>query len=141
MAYQKFNVTDSSGQCPIGFRIETATNVSFCIRDTSSAGCGSVLFETRGITYTQVCGYARGYSYNSPDSFATPAGMVSNEPLGASYVDGISITYGTPPTHIWSFAAGVTSQEAQVMSVHVTFNQELVLPCTWAMTITVSLEH
>ena len=100
------NVTDSSGQCPIGFRIETATNVSFCIRDTSSAGCGSVLFETRGITYTQVCGYARGYSYNSPDSFATPAGMVSNEPLGACYVDGISITYGTPPTHIWSFAAG-----------------------------------
>ena len=35
-----------------------------------------------------------------------PAGTVSNEPLGASYVDGISITYGTPPTHIWSFAAG-----------------------------------
>ena len=100
------NVTGPSGQCPIGFRIETANNVSFCIRDTSSAGCGSILFETRGITYTQVCGYARGYSYNSPDSFATPAGTVSNEPLGASYVDGISITYGTPPTHIWSFAAG-----------------------------------
>ena len=29
-----------------------------------------------------------------------------NESLSDNYVDGASITYGTPPTHIWTYAAG-----------------------------------
>ena len=44
------NMTDPSSQCPVGFRVETATNTRFCIKDNSSAGCGSMLFEPFGLT-------------------------------------------------------------------------------------------
>ena len=104
MRVAHLNMTDPSSQCPVGFRVETANNTRFCIRDTSSAGCGSMLFEPFGLTYSQVCGYVRGYSYYSPDAFY--GAHSSNEPLSGNYVDGVSITYGTPPTHIWTYAAG-----------------------------------
>ena len=48
------NMTDLSSQCPVGFRVETANNTRVCIRDTTSAGCGSMLFESFGLTYSQV---------------------------------------------------------------------------------------
>ena len=104
-----FNMTDPSSQCPAGFRIETANNKMFCIRDTSSAGCGSMLFKSYEFSYSQVCGYVRGYSLLTPDAFANPSGVVRNVPLSGNYVDGVSITYGTPPTHLWTYAAGGTS--------------------------------
>ena len=105
MAY--FNMTD---QCPAGFTVEKANNKSFCIRDTSSAGCGSMLFESFELSYSQVCGYVHGYSQESTDAFANPAGVVRNIPLSGNYVDGVSITYGTPPTHLWTYVAGALSE-------------------------------
>ena len=69
MRVAHLNMTDPSSQCPVGFRVETATNTRFCIRDTRSAGCGSMLFEPFGLTYSQVCGYVRGYSYATVDAW------------------------------------------------------------------------
>ena len=106
MRVAHLNMTDPSSQCPVGFRVETANNTRFCIKDNSSAGCGSMLFEPFGLTYSQVCGYVRGYSYSTPDALALH-GRTSNEPLSGNYVDGVSITYGTPPTHVWTYVAGV----------------------------------
>ena len=106
MRVAHLNMTDPSSQCPVGFRVETATNTRFCIRNTSSAGCGSMLFEPFGLTYSQVCGYVRGYSFSSTDAFDFNNVRSSNEPLSGNYVDGVSITYGTPPTHIWTYVAG-----------------------------------
>ena len=51
-----------------------------------------------GHPYTQVCGFARGYSFYTPDAFAA-TGRTSSEPLSGNYVDGIPITYGIPPNH------------------------------------------
>ena len=53
MKVANHNMTDPSSQCPVGFRIETAANTRFCIKDNSSAGCGSMLFEPFGLTYSQ----------------------------------------------------------------------------------------
>ena len=79
MRVAHLNMTDPSSQCPVGFRVETANNTRFCIRDTSSAGCGSMLFEPFGLTYSQVCGYVRGYSFATMDAFAKPhEGLVIN---------------------------------------------------------------
>ena len=103
MRVAHLNMTDPSSQCPVGFRVVTPNNKRFCIRDTSSAGCGSMLFESFGLTYSQVCGYVRGYSFASVDAFGLRS---PNEPLSGNYVDGVSITYGSPPTHIWTYAAG-----------------------------------
>ena len=109
-----FNMTDPSSQCPASFRIETANNKRFCIRDISSAGCGSMLFESFELPYSQVCGYVRGYSQDSTDAFANPVAVVRNVPLSGNYVDGVSITYGTPPTHLWTYAAGSLSETHNV---------------------------
>ena len=111
MRVAHLNMTDPSSQCPVGFRVETANNTRFCIRDTSSAGCGSMLFEPFGLTYSQVCGYVRGYSKTSTDAFAGPHGQSRNQPLSSNYVDGVSISYSNPPAHhSWTYAAGVVEQ-------------------------------
>ena len=97
------NMTDSSTQCPDGFRVETANDKRFCIRDTTGDGCRGMSFESFGLSYIQVCGYVRGYSFFSPSAFDKGP----NLPLDGYYVDGVSITTNSPsPTHIWTYAAG-----------------------------------
>ena len=53
-----------------------------------------------------MCGFARGYLFNTPDAFGAFFGRTSSEPLSGNYVDGVSITYGTPPNHLWTYVAG-----------------------------------
>ena len=110
MRVAHLNMTDPSSQCPVGFRVETATNTRFCIRNTSSAGCGSMLFEPFGLTYSQVCGYVRGYSYATVDAFRAWGDV---RPLSGIYVDGVSISYGNPPVqHLWTYAAGLRENKS-----------------------------
>ena len=71
-----------------------------------------MLFESHGHTYSSVCGHIQGYSYNTPSAFNTEP----DTPLSGDYVDGVSITYGTPPTHIWTYAAGNVVSENSVHS-------------------------
>ena len=102
------NMTDTSSQCPTNFSIMTVNNERFCIKDHK--GCVTLPSKTITITYTQVCGYARGYTYYRPDAFygddAINYVRGRNEPLSGNYVDGISITYGTPSHHVWTYVAG-----------------------------------
>ena len=98
--------TESSSQCPVDFKIETDNNKTFCIRaDTSNTGCESMQFESLDFTYSQVCGLVRGYSKGSVDGFANSEGNARNARLNGVYVDGVSITYGTSFTHLWTYAA------------------------------------
>ena len=99
MRVAHLNMTDPSSQCPAGFKVETVNSTDFCIRNTTKAGCSSMVYESYGVTYSQVCGYARGYAYNSPDAFRHTC---DNEVL---CVDGISITYGSPLSHVWTYVA------------------------------------
>ena len=100
----QLNMTDPSSQCPTGFNPTTQNGVRFCIRSNTAAGCTGINTENFGHNYTQVCGFARGYAYNSPDAFGSRSPSV---PLSGNYVDGVSITYGTPPNHLWTYVAGV----------------------------------
>ena len=52
--------------------------------------------------YSKVCGKAIAYQYDRPDGFG-PARFTPG--IDETYVDGISLTYGSPRKHIWSFAA------------------------------------
>ena len=92
-------------QCPTGFSPTTQNWIRFCTRSNTAAGCTGINTENIGHPYTQVCGFARGYAFNSPDAFAA-TGRTSSEPLSGNYVDGVSITYGTPPNHLWTYVAG-----------------------------------
>ena len=98
----RLNMTDPSSQCPTGFNLTIQNGIRFCIRSNTAAGCNGINTENFGHNYTQVCGFVRGYASKSPDSFASS----SSHPLSGNYVDGVSITYGTPPNHLWTYVAG-----------------------------------
>ena len=125
MRVAHLNVTDSSSQCPDGYRLETVSSVRFCIRDTSVGMCAPILSESYGLTYSQVCGYVRGYQYGSMDCFNIDYNGISD-----IYVDGVSITYNNPPCHLWTYAAGL--QEANLQSGHV--NNNNFCPCNTPQT-------
>ena len=91
------------------------------------ASCDSVTFSTNGISYSQVCGRVIGYQYASPDALRPDGGY---EDLDSPYVDGLSITYGSPRKHIWTLIA---SWRVMFHDVYTDIN----CPCNSDSTITV----
>ena len=97
------NMSDPSQQCPTELRLYSESGVRACGRQTASDGsCDSVTFSTNGISYSQVCGRVIGYQYFSTDAFNN----INVYPIDSPYVDGISITHGSPRQHIRTLAAG-----------------------------------
>ena len=104
------NMSDPSQQCPSVWREYTSDGIRMCARPTSSGGnCPSTLYPVSH-QYSKVCGKVIGYQFGSPDAFAhgittAPKNLMIDQP----YLDGISITHGTPDrTHIWSYVAGAS---------------------------------
>ena len=82
------------------------SGVSFCVRVSDDRGtCSSANFSTNGTSYQRVCGRARGYQKGYTNGFH--GYQQANQPIDGYYVAGLSITYGTPRQHIWTYAAGV----------------------------------
>ena len=97
-----FNMELASNQCPSPW-IEVATPQRSCTEASPSQGCEGVSFNVTGGPYSKVCGRAVGYGVNTPDGFAA---IGDPGTIDTAYLDGVSITYGSPRQHIWSFAAG-----------------------------------
>ena len=87
--------------CPRGFVDFRQSGRVACRR--SGVGCQSVVFPTSQ-RYTRVCGRVQGYGINSGDSFKrfNHAHNINN--INTAYLDGVSITYGSPRRHLWSYA-------------------------------------
>ena len=87
--------------CPSGLRKVTIpnTNKQAC-GGTVDNGCSSVNF-TVDQNYTNICGIVQGYQYGSPNAFDGDSGKSIDD----NYVDGISITQGSPRKHVWTYAA------------------------------------
>ena len=96
------DMTDPTQQCPDSWQKITSPRSS-CGRK-SNAPCDSLNISTSGATYQTVCGRFRGYQIGSPDAFGTTAPNIET-----SYVDGVTITYGSPGNrhHVYTYAAGV----------------------------------
>ena len=58
------------------------------------------MFPTQGIQYSQVCGRNIGYQSGEPQAFFNSGGRTVND----RYVDGVSLTYGSPRQYVWTFA-------------------------------------
>ena len=97
------DTTLGPGQCPSGLveHINSATNQRACGRSTDG-GCSLVTYPTGG-NYTNICGRVRGYQFNSPNGFHD--GFRKSITINGPYVDGISITRGSPRQHVWTYAA------------------------------------
>ena len=109
------DMSDTTQQCPTNLRLYHVSGVRACGRQTSSVGgCNSVTFSTYGISYSQVCGRVLGYQYGSTDAISdydeegSGIDPSSHNNINAEYVDGVSITRGSPRQHIWTLMAGST---------------------------------
>ena len=85
-----------SGLCKVNI---PNTNKQAC-GGTVNSGCSPVIF-TVDQNYTNICGRVQGYQLYSPNAFAGGSGKTIND----NYVDGISITQGSPRKHVWTYAA------------------------------------
>ena len=99
------DMSDATQNCPSGFRLYQSGEVRACGRPVtnSDGGCVSVQFPSNGISYSQVCGRVVGYQYATPDA-ADGNGLNYNN-LNGDYVDGVSITRGSPRQHVWTLMA------------------------------------
>ena len=96
---------DSTVNCPTGFRLYQSGGVRACGRPVSSSGsCSSVQYLSNGISYSQICGRVVGYQYYTPDAVDTSFG---NNSIDTYYVDGVSITHGSPRQHVWTLMGGL----------------------------------
>ena len=119
------NMTDSTENCPSGFRLYQSGGVRVCGRATSSVGsCTSVQFPSNGISYSQVCGRVVGYQYASPDAvqhgqWRNPQQYIGgtdpkHNDINSAYVDGVSITRGSPRQHVWTLMAGLQGSSTYI---------------------------
>ena len=96
------NMSDPSQQCPSVWQ-ELTTPHWVCGRTSSTGGCEGLNYTTGSVQYDQVCGRMIGYQIGNTQSFVFSSGRSIN----TNYVDGISVTHGSPRQHIWTFAAGL----------------------------------
>ena len=87
--------------CPGTWR--KITNPKILCLGLSTAGCASAYFNVNGVSYGNICGQARAYQKGSTDAFETKIQSIDD-----TYVDGISITLGSPRKHVWTYAAGLS---------------------------------
>ena len=88
--------------CPSPLKTLTSPK-RMCVQQRRAAGCTSVRYPTPGVPFTRICGQAAGYMFNSPDGLDA---ISTTKTIDKSYVDGLSITYGSPRHHVWTYAAG-----------------------------------
>ena len=98
------NMTESGASCPTSLR-QINTPAKLCGRHTAP-GCSSVTYPVDGIRYSKVCGQARGYQYYSTNAFKQVRSDIND--INSHYVEGVSITYGNPRRHIWTYACGLS---------------------------------
>ena len=80
--------------------------IRVCRRQGNFNGCRSNIFQTNGISYSQICGKVIGYQKGTPNAFNT-----NNNDINGVYLDGVSITRGSPRQHVWSYIAGYRSND------------------------------
>ena len=103
------DMRNTSHECPVGWETESdrVPGKRFCKRfSVSGPSCGSAVFSTNGLKYSQVCGRIIAYQYGSTEAFEQHNLSPSSSTIDTPYMDGVVITHGNPREHIWSFASG-----------------------------------
>ena len=98
------NMNDTTQVCPSVWQDRSTNGVRVCGRHTSS-GCYGTFYPT-GCTYSKVCGRVIGFQIGHTDGFHTSTS------INGAYVEGVSITHGSPRSHIWTLAADLSETGA-----------------------------
>ena len=97
------NMGDPAQQCPSAWREYNTGGVRACGRPSTSGGSCPATIYSINFQYSRVCGRVVGYQYGTPDAFHS---LIHSMNINLIYLDGISITRGSPREHVWTFAAG-----------------------------------
>ena len=100
------NMSDPSQQCPSVWQ-EITTPHRVCGRRSTSGSCEGLTYPAGSVQYDQVCGRIIGYQSGTPDAFGGDATIGPSSSIDSYYLDGVSVTHGSPRQHIWSFAGGL----------------------------------
>ena len=108
MRVAELDMTNDSHQCPSGLMECNDSSIRTCVPNSVSANCSSVSLPTSN-EYSKVCGKIIAYQVGSPNTFAGYTGSYVrvDASIETYYVDGVSLTHGSPRHHIWTFAAGL----------------------------------
>ena len=93
--------TSRGDDCPKGWNKMTANDIDVCRSSSNTSGCYSTNFFVYNVGYNKICGKIKGYQKGAVDAFRN-----SLPSLDSSYVDGVSITLGSPRKHVWTYAVG-----------------------------------
>ena len=98
--------TSRGDDCPSGWTKITTNDggqpsIDVCRSPSDNAGCYPTMFTVNGTSYNKICGKARGYQRHTTDAF-----VENTRSINEAYVDGLSITLGSPRKHVWTYAAG-----------------------------------
>ena len=93
--------------CPAGWQLTSYIRRTCGRRQNGYRTCDSASFPVQGGEYSSVCGRIIAYQWGCPDGFRPYNDRYVNNIDGA-YASGVSLTYGYPRQHIWTFAAGGT---------------------------------
>ena len=102
------DMSDATQNCPSGFRLYQSGGVRACGKPGS--GCTSVQFPSNGISYSQICGRVTGYQYGRPEA------LNNYKNINSYYVDGVSITRGSPRQHVWTLVVGQSESDTSSSS-------------------------
>ncbi len=100
------DMRDNSTQCPSGLT-EKSGSIRTCVNRNTEASCSSDIFSTYNLPYSNVCGQIRAYQFGSTDGFSYTTDMELIDDIESYYLDGASLTHGSPRQHIWSFVAAL----------------------------------
>ena len=108
MRVAELDMTNGSHQCPSGLMERNDSSICTCVPNSVSANCSSVSLPISN-EYSKVCGKIIAYQVGSPNTFGDYTGSFVrvNASIDTYYVDGVSLTHGSPRHHIWTFAAGL----------------------------------
>ena len=113
------NLLDS---CPQGWG-SISSPFAACRSESNDSGCSSTSFSVNGVGYRKVCGKARGYQKDTTDAFGGPRrqrGFFISDyivDIDDAYVDGLSITIGSPRKHVWTFSSGNNDNNSAFVDV------------------------
>ena len=94
------NMSDPSQQCPSVWQ-EITSPFRVCGRRSTGPSCEGLTYSTGSEQYDQVCGRIIGYEKGTPSLFTS-----ARQSIDYFYIDGVSVTHGSPRQHIWSFGGG-----------------------------------
>ena len=99
------NMGDPTQQCPSAWRECNTSGVRACGRPSTNGGSCAATTYSINFQYRRVCGRVVGYQLGSTDGFYR-SGNINQQ-----YVDGISITRGSPREHVWTYVSGWSERQ------------------------------